>query len=74
MSPVNLGSCTEELLKLTLQCRTSETLEFDLGLSKDFCSLLLKLDPSHDPFPASHSTGNFTLLPFVSRENTKINT
>ncbi|XP_050255763.1 uncharacterized protein LOC126701599 isoform X4 [Quercus robur] len=46
MSPVNLKDCMEEVVKYTLESHINETLEFDLGLSKSFCSDLLKLDPN----------------------------
>lgn len=35
----------EELVKFTLESYINETLEIDLGLSKAFCSNLLKDDP-----------------------------
>ncbi|EXB23147.1 hypothetical protein L484_016164 [Morus notabilis] len=63
MSTVNLRNCTEELLKYTIQSRISETLEFDIGLSEDFCSRLLNSDPCDDPFPASHSTDSMEGVP-----------
>lgn len=42
--PVSLKDCIEETLKLLF---SNETLETDLGLSKDYCSHLLK-DDDHD--------------------------
>ncbi|KAK9288552.1 hypothetical protein L1049_017011 [Liquidambar formosana] len=48
LPPVQLRECIEELLKFTLTSSINETLEIDLGLSKDYCSNLLKDDP-HDP-------------------------
>ncbi|PON63555.1 ASCH domain containing protein [Parasponia andersonii] len=54
MSAVNLKNCTEELLKFTLQSCVNETLEFDIGLSNDFCAHLLK----PDPFPSAQSHEN----------------
>ncbi|XP_021643357.2 uncharacterized protein LOC110637521 isoform X4 [Hevea brasiliensis] len=41
-----LRECIEELVKFTLNSHINETLEFDLGLSKDFCSNLLRDDPN----------------------------
>uniref|UniRef100_A0A2P2JGC6 Uncharacterized protein n=1 Tax=Rhizophora mucronata TaxID=61149 RepID=A0A2P2JGC6_RHIMU len=38
-----LRECMEELLEFTLKSHVNETLEFDLGLSKYFCSKLLEL-------------------------------
>ncbi|GLT34897.1 hypothetical protein SLA2020_093860 [Shorea laevis] len=46
--PVDLRDSIEELLKFTLHSHINGTLEFDLGLSKDFCISLLK-DESSDP-------------------------
>uniref|UniRef100_A0A2N9J3V0 ASCH domain-containing protein n=1 Tax=Fagus sylvatica TaxID=28930 RepID=A0A2N9J3V0_FAGSY len=48
MSAVNLrlSDCMEELVKFTLESHINETLEFDPGLSKSFCSDLLKHDPN----------------------------
>ncbi|XVF37653.1 hypothetical protein REPUB_Repub20aG0028200 [Reevesia pubescens] len=39
--PVELRNCLEELLKFTLQSHLNGTLEFDIGLSRQFCSSLL---------------------------------
>ena len=44
VSQVQLVDCLEELLKFTLSSSVEETLEIDLGLSKDYCSGLLKVD------------------------------
>jgi hypothetical protein len=52
MSPVNLKDFMEELVRFTLESYIDETLEIDLGLSKAFCSNLLKVDPS-DPYLAT---------------------
>ncbi|GKV29172.1 hypothetical protein SLEP1_g38121 [Rubroshorea leprosula] len=46
--PVGLRDSVEELVKFTLHSHINGTLEFDLGLSKDFCFSLLK-DESSDP-------------------------
>jgi hypothetical protein len=46
----------EELVKFTLESHINETLEFDPGLSKSFCSDLLKHDPN------SPTTGNISLI------------
>ena len=59
MSPVNLKDCMEEVVKYTLESHINETLEFDLGLSKSFCSDLLKLDPN-DPNTTTTS-GNYLI-------------
>ncbi|KAF8393758.1 hypothetical protein HHK36_019956 [Tetracentron sinense] len=49
VSPVLLDNCIEELLKLTLASSIDGTLEIDLGLSKEYCSDLLKHDlDGHD--------------------------
>ena len=58
MSAVNLrlSDCMEELVKFTLESHINETLEFDPGLSKSFCSDLLKHDPN------SPTTGNISLI------------
>ncbi|XP_048332695.2 uncharacterized protein LOC107422004 isoform X3 [Ziziphus jujuba] len=50
MSAVELRDCIEELLSFTLQSYVNDTLEFDLRLSKCFCSQLLSPEPS-DQFP-----------------------
>ena len=59
MSPVNLKDCMEEVVRYTLESHINETLEFDLGLSKSFCSDLLKLDPN-DPNTTTTS-GNYLI-------------
>lgn len=46
MSPVNLRDFMEELVRFTVESSINETLEIDLGLSKAFCSNLLKDDPT----------------------------
>ena len=53
--PVDLANCVEELVKYTLYSSVNGTLEIDLGLSKDYCSALLKDDHLTDP--TSISTG-----------------
>ncbi|KAM6545911.1 hypothetical protein CsatB_026647 [Cannabis sativa] len=50
MSADDLRNRIEELLKFTLHSFLNETLQFDLHMSKDFCSHLLKHDPSPDFF------------------------
>ncbi|XP_030459263.1 uncharacterized protein LOC115679721 isoform X2 [Syzygium oleosum] len=54
-SPVELRHCIAELLRFTLQSRVDGTLNlaFDLGLSVEFCSALLRDDPPHDHHPSS---------------------
>ena len=49
----------EEVVRYTLESHINETLEFDLGLSKSFCSDLLKLDPN-DPNTTTTS-GNYLI-------------
>ncbi|KAE8076563.1 hypothetical protein FH972_015203 [Carpinus fangiana] len=61
MSPVNLRDFMEELVRFTLESYIDETLEIDLGLSKAFCSNLLKDDPS-DPYLAT-SADSFQGVP-----------
>ncbi|KAF5733907.1 hypothetical protein HS088_TW16G00348 [Tripterygium wilfordii] len=46
-NPVDMKDCIEEMLKFTLDSHIKETLEFDLGLSKDFRSLLLEDSQCH---------------------------
>lgn len=65
----------EELVRFTVESSINETLEIDLGLSKAFCSNLLKDDPT-DLYSAT--TGNIwkssilmSYFPFDSRENVK---
>uniref|UniRef100_A0A9I9DRA0 ASCH domain-containing protein n=1 Tax=Cucumis melo TaxID=3656 RepID=A0A9I9DRA0_CUCME len=51
---IKLEDCVQELLKFVLQSSTNGTLDFDLGLSTAFCSVLLKHDPStSNPLPDS---------------------
>ncbi|XP_059452807.1 uncharacterized protein LOC132183375 isoform X2 [Corylus avellana] len=52
MTPVNRRDFMEELVRFTLESYIDETLEIDLGLSKAFCSNLLKDDPA-DPYLAT---------------------
>ncbi|RVW88626.1 hypothetical protein CK203_032998 [Vitis vinifera] len=59
--PVDLANCVEELVKYTLYSSVNGTLEIDLGLSKDYCSALLKDDHLTDP--TSISTDSFEGVP-----------
>lgn len=43
-SPVDYRKCIEEALKFILESHINQTLELDLGLSKDLCSFLLTHD------------------------------
>ncbi|KAI8002429.1 hypothetical protein LOK49_LG08G02036 [Camellia lanceoleosa] len=55
VSPVQLEDCIQELLKFTLD---GTLVGLDIGLSKDYCSNLLKDDPvSPNPNNTSHTTG-----------------
>ncbi|XP_048138730.1 uncharacterized protein LOC115745270 isoform X2 [Rhodamnia argentea] len=59
-SPVELRHCVDELLRFTLQSHVAGTLNlaFDLGLSVEFCSALLRDDPcGHSPVSPSPSSG-----------------
>ncbi|WRX21122.1 hypothetical protein QQP08_013609 [Theobroma cacao] len=40
-NPVDLRNCVEELVKFTLHSQMNGTLEWDIGLSQEFCSSLL---------------------------------
>ncbi|GMY32580.1 hypothetical protein FCV25MIE_27822 [Fagus crenata] len=66
MSAVNLrlSDCMEELVKFTLESHINETLEFDPGLSKSFCSDLLKHDPNS---PTTDSFEGVPLYPLYKR-------
>lgn len=62
-SPVDYRKCIEEALKFILESHINQTLELDLGLSKELCSFLL----THDvPLTAGNQlrkrTSNFFLL------------
>ncbi|XP_057498443.1 uncharacterized protein LOC130782968 isoform X2 [Actinidia eriantha] len=46
VSPVQIKEYMEEFVKFTLGSSIDETLGFDMGLSKDYCSNLLKDDPA----------------------------
>lgn len=53
---VNLKKCIEELVSFTLTAHINGALdEFDLGLSKDYCSKLLQNDPALDTDSATTS-------------------
>ncbi|XP_008460027.1 uncharacterized protein LOC103498964 isoform X3 [Cucumis melo] len=59
---IKLEDCVQELLKFVLQSSTNGTLDFDLGLSTAFCSVLLKHDPStSNPLPDSKADGQKTI-------------
>ncbi|KAK4566588.1 hypothetical protein RGQ29_002741 [Quercus rubra] len=66
MSPVNLKDCMEEVVRYTLESHINETLEFDLGLSKSFCSDLLKLDPND---PNTTTTSDVCFIAFKEDAN-----
>ncbi|KMT15807.1 hypothetical protein BVRB_3g057820 isoform A [Beta vulgaris subsp. vulgaris] len=54
VSPVELSDCLEHLLHFVLQSSINGTLDFNLGLSADFCSTLLKQDDfDHQNLPTS---------------------
>ncbi|XP_074320064.1 uncharacterized protein LOC141656870 isoform X2 [Silene latifolia] len=46
INPVKLNDCIEQLLEFILQAFINGTLDFDLGLSTNFCATLL--NPNHD--------------------------
>lgn len=52
-NPVELRDRIEELVKFTLQSQVNGTLEFDLGLTKDFCFSLLQPEPGAPDSPCS---------------------
>ena len=54
-SPVELKDCIEELVKFTLESHINQNLGFNLGLSSEFCSYLLKEDQNEGQ-PISHTT------------------
>uniref|UniRef100_A0A6N2MMA6 Uncharacterized protein n=1 Tax=Salix viminalis TaxID=40686 RepID=A0A6N2MMA6_SALVM len=54
-SPVELKDCIEELVKFTLESHVNQNLGFNLGLSREFCSYLLKEDQNEHQ-PISHTT------------------
>lgn len=47
VSAVQLNDCLEDLLNFVLQSSINGTLDFNLALSADFCSGLLKHDDHH---------------------------
>ncbi|XP_059632424.1 uncharacterized protein LOC132275059 [Cornus florida] len=47
VSPVQVKECIEEVLNFTLASSIDENLGIDIGLSKEYCSNLLKNDPAH---------------------------
>ncbi|XP_065866809.1 uncharacterized protein [Euphorbia lathyris] len=53
----------EELVKFTLLSHVNQTLEFDLGLSKDFCTNLLRDDPDDTVFFPASDIGSFDGVP-----------
>ncbi|KAF9679184.1 hypothetical protein SADUNF_Sadunf07G0113700 [Salix dunnii] len=54
-SPVELKDCIEELVKFNLESHINQNLGFNLGLSREFCSYLLKEDQNEHE-PVSHTT------------------
>ncbi|XP_043817715.1 uncharacterized protein LOC110626867 isoform X2 [Manihot esculenta] len=59
-----LKECIEELVEFTLNSHINETLEFDIGLSKDFCSNLLRDDPDDSvSLPDTVTAGSFEGVP-----------
>ncbi|XP_010242735.1 PREDICTED: uncharacterized protein LOC104587010 isoform X2 [Nelumbo nucifera] len=50
VSLVQLADCIEQLLKFILSSCVDRTLEIDLGLSEEYCSNLLRADPSDGNF------------------------
>ncbi|KAB1213249.1 hypothetical protein CJ030_MR5G009656 [Morella rubra] len=67
MSPVNLRECMEELVRFTLESYLNETLECDLGISKAFCSNLLKEDPNDPNSTSADSYSGVPPYPFYKR-------
>ncbi|KAK3414473.1 hypothetical protein EUGRSUZ_H00340 [Eucalyptus grandis] len=70
---VELGHCIDELLRFTLQSHVDGTLDvaFDLGLSAEFCSALLRDDPhdhpSSSPSPSSEIFQGMPAYPLYKR-------
>ncbi|KAF8014102.1 hypothetical protein BT93_H0061 [Corymbia citriodora subsp. variegata] len=71
--PVELRRCIDELLRFTLQSHVDGTLDlaFDLGLSAEFCSALLREDPhdlsSSSPSPSSEIFQGVPAYPLYKR-------
>ncbi|XP_042490257.1 uncharacterized protein LOC122070196 isoform X3 [Macadamia integrifolia] len=63
VSPIELSDCIEELLRFTLSSYVNETLEFDLGLSKEYCTDLLKDDNADLNSDGSDTAGYVSLYP-----------
>ncbi|XP_077225308.1 uncharacterized protein LOC143858542 isoform X2 [Tasmannia lanceolata] len=66
VAPILLSDCMEELLKFILSSWTNETLEINLGFSKDYCFDLLKDDPgdnNHDTYDLVDTSGGVPLYP-----------
>ncbi|OMO90288.1 hypothetical protein CCACVL1_07414 [Corchorus capsularis] len=56
-NPVDLKNCIEEFVKFTLQSHVNGTVEWDIGLSKEFCFSLINHQSSEPIFPNAYSPG-----------------
>lgn len=65
MEMERLRDCIEEVTKFTLESHVNGTLGFDLRLSKDFCSNLIKPDPDDAVLPLPETTTTSTTDCFV---------
>ncbi|XP_043696941.1 uncharacterized protein LOC122647646 isoform X2 [Telopea speciosissima] len=63
VSPLQLSHCIEELLRFTLSSYVNETLEFDLGMSKEYCTDLLRADHCDLNSDRSDTAGGVPLYP-----------
>ncbi|OVA03043.1 ASCH domain [Macleaya cordata] len=66
-SPVQLADCLDDLLKFIISSSIEETLEIDLGLSKEYCSDLLKVDIENSNFDDSDNSRGIPLYPLYKR-------
>ncbi|XP_022722138.1 uncharacterized protein LOC111279420 [Durio zibethinus] len=56
-NPIDLRNCIEELVKFTFHFHLNGTLEWDIGLSRQFCSSLLNHQLTHPISPNANSFG-----------------
>ncbi|KAF5188788.1 Rna-binding asch domain protein [Thalictrum thalictroides] len=67
VSPVIISNCIEHLLHFTLSSSIDETLEFDLGLTNEYCSNLLINDPNHSNINELDSSEGHPSYPLYKR-------
>ncbi|KAL5712474.1 hypothetical protein ACHQM5_014644 [Ranunculus cassubicifolius] len=73
VSPAKLSDCIEHILSLTLHSSINQTLGSDLGLSNDYCSSLLQIDPHQSQINDLDTSGGVPPYPLYKQLASALN-